>query len=132
MNAERRTIKAPLVDPETEEFWAAVDEGKLLVRTCRACIKAHHYPRTICPHCGSDDTYFQEGSGKGVIYSYSVMRRAPEPYAIAYVTLDEGPSMLTNIVDCDFDSLSIGQAVQVQFQETEGDGPAVPVFTPIG
>ncbi|MBT6093670.1 MAG: Zn-ribbon domain-containing OB-fold protein [Rhodospirillaceae bacterium] len=132
MNAQQRKIKAPMVDPETKEFWAAIDQGKLLVRTCRACGKAHHYPRTICPLCGSDDTYFVEGSGKGVIYSYSVMRRAPVPYAIAYVTLDEGPSMLTNIVDCDFDNLSIGQAVQVRFQETEGDGPAVPVFTPAG
>jgi uncharacterized OB-fold protein len=55
------------------------------------------------------------------------MRRAKEPYAIAYVTLAEGPTMMTNIVDCDFDKLSIGQAVNVVFKETEG-GPPVPMF----
>ena len=48
----------------------------------------------------------------------------------AYVTLEEGPHMLTNIVDCNFDQLEIGQKVTVTFQETEGEGPSVPVFTP--
>ena len=130
MSAEQRKITSPLIDPETEEYWNAIDDGKLLVRTCKACSKAHHYPRTICPNCGSDDTHFIEASGRGVIYTYSVMRRAPVPYAIAYVTLEEGPHMLTNIVDCDFDQLEIGQKVTVTFQETEGEGPSVPVFTP--
>ena len=78
MSAEQRKITSPLIDPETEEYWNAIDDGKLLVRTCKACSKAHHYPRTICPNCGSDDTHFIEASGKGVIYTYSVMRRAPE------------------------------------------------------
>ena len=54
-----------------------------------------------------------EASGNGTIYTYSVMRRAPMPYAIAYVTLDEGPTMMTNIVDCDLDEIRIGQAVSL-------------------
>jgi uncharacterized OB-fold protein len=70
-----------------------------------------------------------EASGRGRIYTFSVMRRAPEPYAIGYVTLDEGPSMLTNFVDCDFDKLCIGQSVRLTFTPTEG-GPPVPTFTP--
>ena len=57
------------------------------------------------------------------------MRRVKEPYAIAHVTLAEGPTMLTNIVDCDFDTLAIGQPVHVVFQETE-NGPPVPMFKP--
>jgi uncharacterized OB-fold protein len=57
------------------------------------------------------------------------MRRAKEPYAIAYVTLAEGPTMMTNIVDCDFDALDIGQPVAVVFAATE-DGPPVPMFKP--
>ena len=57
------------------------------------------------------------------------MRRAKEPYAIAYVTLAEGPTMLTNIVDCDFDTLRIGLPVNIVFEETEG-GPPVPMFRP--
>ena len=58
------------------------------------------------------------------------MRRAPVPYAIAYVTLDEGPTMMTNIVDCDLDAIRIGQAVRVVFKPTEDGGPPVPMFSP--
>jgi len=69
-------------------------------------------------------------SGHGNIYSFSVMRRALEPYAIAYVTLQEGVTLLTNIVDCDFDALRIGQAVKLAFKLSEGGFP-VPMFTPV-
>jgi hypothetical protein len=57
------------------------------------------------------------------------MRRVPVPYAIAYVTLAEGVTMMTNIVDCDLESIRIGQAVKVVFQPSEG-GPPVPMFAP--
>ena len=57
------------------------------------------------------------------------MRRAKEPYAIAYVTLAEGPTMMTNIVDCDFDALQVGQPVSIVFCDSEG-GPPVPMFRP--
>ena len=59
-----------------------------------------------------------ESSGRGTIYSVSVMKRAPEVYAVAYVTLEEGPTMMTNIVDCDFDTVAIGQKVQVTWRPT--------------
>ncbi|MEH6403523.1 MAG: OB-fold domain-containing protein [Sneathiella sp.] len=131
MMSEKRLMAAPIADPETQEFWDATRDGKFLVRYCNACSAPHHYPRTICPHCGSDDTYFKEASGNGEIYSFSVMRRVPIPYAIAYVTLEGTDiSMMTNIVDCDFDSLSIGQKVKLVFSESEGDGPPLPTFTP--
>ena len=100
-----------------------------MLRRCTACGKAHWYPRAICPHCMSDKTEWVEASGRGKIYTFSVMRRAPEPYAIGYVTLEEGPSMLTNFVDCDFDKLKIGQSVKLKFMPTEG-GPPVPMFAP--
>jgi uncharacterized OB-fold protein len=57
------------------------------------------------------------------------MKRAEVPYAIAYVTLEEGPTMITNIVDCDLDAIRIGQKVAVSFKPTEG-GPPVPMFAP--
>ena len=57
------------------------------------------------------------------------MRRVPVPYALAYVTLDEGVTMMTNIVDCDLDAIRIGQRVRVAFKPSEG-GPPVPMFTP--
>ena len=115
------------VSPETQPFWDAAAQGRLLVRTCTACGQAHHYPRTLCPFCWSDRTEWREASGRGVIYSFSVMRRAAAPYVIAYVTLAEGPTMMTNIVDADPDALAIGQAVRVVFRQSDG-GPPVPVF----
>jgi uncharacterized OB-fold protein len=124
-----RKITPPAVNPETKPFWDAAREGRFLVPFCSACSKAHWYPRAICPFCASDEVEWRQASGKGTIYTFSVMQRVKEPYAIAHVTLAEGPTMLTNIVDCDFDKLRIGQAVAVIFQETEG-GPPVPMFKP--
>jgi uncharacterized protein len=128
--AKERSIPAPLTNPETEPFWAAAREGKFLIRACTDCGKAHWYPRAICPHCFSNRTEWREGSGRGTIYSVSVMKRAPEVYAVAYVTLEEGPTMMTNIVECDFDALAIGQAVTVTWRPTQGDGPPYPQFKP--
>ena len=129
MADQARKIAAPPVTPETQPFWDAAREGRFLVPFCAACGKAHWYPRAICPFCAGDKVEWREASGKGTIYTFSVMRRVKEPYAIAHVTLAEGPTMLTNIVNCDFDKLRIGQPVAVVFQETEG-GPPVPMFKP--
>jgi hypothetical protein len=77
------------------------------------------------------ETEWRGSSGRGTIYSVSVTRRAgPEPYAIAYVTLDEGVTMLTNIVDADLDKLRIGDRVEVTFKPAEG-GARVPMFRPV-
>jgi uncharacterized protein len=128
--AQDRKIPAPVVNPENKSFFDAASNGKLLIKKCSACGEHHYYPRAICPHCFSDQTSWTESSGNGTIYSYSVMRRGtPIPYAIAYVTLAEGVTMLTNIVDCDLDAIRIGQAVRVVFKPTEG-GAAVPMFVP--
>jgi uncharacterized OB-fold protein len=126
--AERR-IPAPAVNPEIEPYFAAADSGRLLIRHCLDCARPHHYPRSICPHCFSDRTEWREADGFGSIHTYSVLARGvPVPYCIAYVTLDEGVSMLTNIVDCDFAAVRIGARVRVVFKPTDG-GPAVPMFT---
>jgi uncharacterized OB-fold protein len=127
--AQDRKISAPLVNFETQHFWDAAVDGKLLYKKCVACGEPHFYPRPFCPFCFSDKVDWQEASGRGTIYTYSVMRRAPVPYAIAYVTLAEGPTMMTNIVDCDLDAIKIGQAVKLVFKPTEG-GPPVPMFAP--
>jgi uncharacterized protein len=129
MAVHERKIAAPISSAETQEFWAAAHENRFIIRRCTACGKAHWYPRVICPFCASEETEWVEASGQGTIYSYSVMRRVPAPYAIAYVTLAEGPTMLTNIVECDLDALKIGQKVTIVFRPTE-DGPPVPMFKP--
>ena len=126
-----RNIPAPAVTIESKPFWDAATEGKFMIKRCTACGEAHWYPRALCPFCFSEKTVWEESPGEGVIYSYSVMHRSPSgPYAIGYVTLAEGPAVLTNFVDCDFDQLAIGQKVKVKFQETE-NGPPVPVFSPV-
>ncbi|HEU0155781.1 MAG TPA: zinc ribbon domain-containing protein, partial [Stellaceae bacterium] len=98
MQSETRKIQAPLPNLETQAFWDAAAQGKFMVGKCSACGRTHYYPRALCPFCFSDKTQLQQASGDGVIYTYSVMRRAPVPYAIAYVTLAEGPTVMTNIV----------------------------------
>ena len=120
-------VGTPDTNPETKPFFEGADAGKLMLRRCTSCKKVHWYPRAICPFCMSPDTEWVPGSGKGKIYSYSHMARAN--LTIAYVTLEEGPSMMTNIVDCDPDALKIGQAVKLVFKPSDKEYP-VPVFTP--
>ena len=125
---------APEVSPELREFWDATAAGRLLLRRCTACGEAIWYPRPICPFCYSSETVWEQASGRGVIYTYSVVRRGAGPYAgapyvLAYVELDEGPRMMTNIVDCRFEDLRIGQRVELVFHRTEL-GTALPRFRP--
>ncbi|MSQ88420.1 MAG: Zn-ribbon domain-containing OB-fold protein [Betaproteobacteria bacterium] len=128
--SEDRKIPAPAVNPENQAFFDAAANGKLLLKFCKTCQEYHHYPRTLCPHCFSEQTEWRDAKGVGTIHTHSVLRRGvPTPYCIAYVTLDEGVSMLTNIVDCDLDAVKIGMPVKVTFKPTEG-GPPVPMFTP--
>jgi len=130
MAAPERKIPAPEPNPETKPFWDAATEGRLLIKKCVTCGQVHFYPRAICPFCGSDKTEWVTASGRGTVYSYSVMRRVPIPYALAYVTLEEGVTMMTNIVDGDLDAIRIGQRVTVAFKPSEG-GPPVPMFRPM-
>ncbi|MEQ8230315.1 MAG: OB-fold domain-containing protein [Gammaproteobacteria bacterium] len=119
---------AAVADMALEPYWQAAREGRLLLKHCRACDRTHYYPRPLCPFCMSDDTAWREASGAGTVYSWSVERRAQPPYVIAFVTLAEGPTLLTNLVDCDPDDVAIGQAVTLGF-ETREEQP-VPVFRP--
>ncbi len=128
--SQDRPLGASITDASTEPFWAAAKEGVLKFRRCTACAKPNWYPRAVCPYCFGD-TDWEASKGTGEIYSVSVTRRAgPIPYAIAYVRLDEGVTMLTNITDCDLDSLKIGQRVKLVFKPTE-DGNHLPMFTPV-
>ena len=130
MIPERR-FAAPMVDSANAPFWQAAAEGVLLIKRCNACGEAHWYPRPFCPHCGSEHTDWVTASGSGTVYSFTVTRKAgPVPYVLAYVTLDEGVTMLTNLVDAEIEALHIGQRVNVVFRQAEGGG-AVPVFTPV-
>lgn len=128
MTDRQRVPMAPTPNVETRRFWEAADEGQLLVKRCTQCGSLHYYPRALCPFCYGE-TEWAQTKGEGEIYSFSIMRRAPVPYAIAYVTLDEGPTIMTNIVDCDFDDIRIGQRVRLTYREAE-DGQNVAMFAP--
>jgi len=126
----------PNVNPETEPFWEAAAEGRFLVRECSDCGLVYYYPRALCPDCFSDDVEWLETDGEGEIYSFSTAYRMegwPEedlPLVVAYVELDEGPRVMTNVVDCDPDALAIGDRVEARFVDTE-EGIGIPVFAPL-
>ncbi len=127
----QRNIPSPPMSVENEAFWAAANEGKLMIPRCKDTGQFFWYPRNLSPFTLSNNVELVEASGKGTIYTYSVMRRADPQYVIAYVTLEEGITMMTNIVDCDYDTVAVGQAVELDFYETE-NGQKVPVFKPVG
>ncbi len=127
--AQDRTIAAPPIYPDNQEFWAGTAAGKLLVKHCTTCGKPHWYPRPQCPFCMSDQTVWKESAGAGTVYSFSISRRVgPVPYAIAYVRLDDGVTMMSNIVDCDLDAVRIGWRVRLVMKASEG-GTMLPMFT---
>jgi uncharacterized OB-fold protein len=117
--------------PETRPFWAAAAEGRLLLKGCRDCGRAHWYPRVVCPLCGSLNTEWRDASGEGTLYAFSEIQRAEPPCVLAYVRLAEGPTLLTHVVDADAASLRIGQPVRMRMQAAP-EGRYVPVFAPAG
>ena len=121
-------IPVPVINPETQAFWDATAEGQLLIKKCSDCGKVHYYPRSICPYCMSDNTAWLQCSGKGKIYSFSIMRKAKVPYCIAYVALEEGVTMMTNIIKTNLDEIAIDMEVVLNFVEN-GQGSALPYFT---
>jgi uncharacterized OB-fold protein len=145
MNESRQLpVPVPEVNPETAPFWAATARGELLVKQCEDCASLIWYPRSVCPECGSLRTRWQQVSGRGRIYSYTVNRRGEGayrdhgPYVLAYVELDEGPRLMTNIVapdegtdgsTLDHGELAVGLPVEVVFHDT-GEGSALPRFRP--
>ena len=127
---------APPVTPETSEFWAATAEGRLLLKRCLDCASVIWYPRVICPHCSSLRTEWFAASGRGTIYSYTVNHRGEgayqglPPFVLAYVELDEGPRLMTNIVGAHHAELAVGLPVAAVFHDT-ADGAALPRFQPM-
>ena len=106
------------------------------MQRCRNCGIIRFYPRALCPDCLSSDTVWVRCSGKGTVYSYTVTFqnhakgfRERLPYVLAYVELEEGPRVLTNIVDCAVDTVRIGMAVEVTFEDIT-DAVTLPKFRP--
>ena len=122
-------VGTPDTNPETKPFFDGCAAGKLVLPQCVDTKKFIWYPRGISPFTlGAVE--WKEVSGKGKVYTYSVMERANPPYVIAYVELAEGPKMMTNIVGCDPKDVKIGMDVKLTWIQTEDGGPQLPFFTP--
>lgn len=126
----------PEIDWESRAYWEGAGRGELVLQRCRACQVVQHRPRGFCVSCFSDDIEHFVASGRGEVHTYSIVRqnqmprfRDALPYVVAYVQLEEGPQLLTNIVDCEPEAVSIGMSVRVDFVPME-DGLGVPRFVP--
>lgn len=114
--------RKPHTNIETQEFWEGCGQGRFLVPRCNNCAHLIWYPRQFCTECGQMEVTWEEMSGRGSVYSYSISNRGQgefaeaAPYVLAYVELEEGPRVLTNIVDCDPSTVEVGQAVTVVFE----------------
>ena len=124
-----RVIPAPAVDPTSRPFWEAAREGRLLIGLCRDTGRHFWPPRGASPFTLSANVALVEARGTGRVYSYTVMR-VGTPFMPAYVELEEGPRVFTNIAECAPEAVRIGMAVRVRFVATEGEGVLVPVFGP--
>lgn len=135
---ERRYTKPlPRVDEESKGFWEACGRHELYVQRCRTCGASRYYPRALCPQCLGNDTQWVLSSGKGTVYTYTVthQNQAPGfrdslPYVLAYVELEEGVRMLTNIVGCDPNAVKIGMPVEVVFEDVTPEA-TLPKFKPL-
>jgi len=116
----------PSVNDDTRPFFEAAREHRLVVQRCLACGVHRHPPRPMCPHCASFDAEFDEVSGRGTLFTYSVVHqpfhpamRDVVPYVVAVIELEEtgGTRLTSNLVDAPLDGLRAGLAVEVVFEE---------------
>jgi uncharacterized OB-fold protein len=127
---------APMVTQANAEFWAATAEGRFQLQRCNECDTVLWFPRRHCPSCWAENVSTFDANGKGVIYSFTIIRKGAMaykdsgPFVVAYVELAEGPRVMTNIVDCDVETVKVGMPVEVVFHDT-GGGNALYRFRPV-
>lgn len=126
----------PPVDPAIAEYWSAAADGRLVLPKCKDCGFVHWYPRPFCPDCSSRNIEWIDSNGDGEIYSFTITRRGQgayrdaAPFVLAYVELDEGPRVLSNIVDADLESIAIGDRVTATFDPVPDEQAALLRFRP--
>jgi len=120
----------PEPDGETQPFWDGIAEGRLRLQRCRACERYVFYPRSVCPHCMAAGLEWTDATGRGAVHAFTVVHRAPPgftedaPYVVAMIELEEGPRMLTRLLDVAPGDAEIGMKVEVAI---EGE-PRLPYF----
>lgn len=116
--------------PAATPYLEALAEGRLLIKHCSACGSAHFYPREHCPFCGHAPTEWLATRGVGTVYSFSIVRGARRPTAVAVVELPEGPRITTSVIDADVFGLRIGDPVELHVSEGAEGVPAATFTTP--
>ena len=134
MNGSTRPQPGP--DHVTAPFWDAAARGELIVQRCLRCGAAQHYPRAMCRACAGR-TAWEKCSGRGTVYTFSVVRQnrpppfdALVPYVVAMIDLEEGARVMGNVTGCDPADVRIGMDVEVWF-EPLGAGRALPQWRPV-
>src|SRR5215469_16769924 len=125
----------PSVTEDSEVFWSAADDSRLVAQRCSACGALRHPPRPMCPHCHSVDFELQELSGRGTVYSFAVLHHPQNPafeYPVlaALIDLEEGVRLMSNLRGLEPSEIRIGMPVVVSYAPTVG-GHQVPVFEPV-
>ncbi|MCK1675185.1 Zn-ribbon domain-containing OB-fold protein [Bradyrhizobium sp. 150] len=127
----------PVATPETKHFWDGASQGRLVVQQCQQCEHTYFPPRPFCCECGSRDVAPRECSGRARLYSYVISHRAAPgfeaPYSIAVVELEEGPRLMTNIVNVPQtpEALVLDMPLRVTFKELSTE-ITLPLFEPQG
>ena len=130
--------KRPLPEPtpETQHFWDGCREGELRLQRCKSCSHTYFPPRDFCPACSAREVEIVKASGKATLDSYIINHRprpdfGEEPHSIAVVELEEGPRMMTNIVDCPQtpEALELDMPLEVTFERAT-DEISLPKFRP--
>jgi uncharacterized OB-fold protein len=135
--ADRSRLPVPKPTPETEHFWQGAKNGQLKLQRCTDCSGVYFPPRPFCPSCASRDVEIFDATGKATLYSYVINHRPHPafdgPYSIAVVELEEGPRMMTNIVNVDQtpEALVLDMPLEVVF-EALTDDISLPYFQPAG
>ena len=126
----------PIVTNFSAGFWEATKRKELVLQYCPAAGKFQHFPRPVSIYTGSRNLEWRPVSGLGGVYAVTVTRRGPaafrgrEPYVVATIELDEGVRFLSNVVNCDPETVAVGMRVRVTWDALE-DGLHYPVFEPV-
>jgi uncharacterized OB-fold protein len=127
----------PHPNPETAPYWEGCREQKLLIQRCSSCGHHQFYPRILCTECTSQQVEWVSACGRGKVVSFTIVRQAISeayaadvPYVIALIQLDEGPTMMSNVIQSDPESVMVGMPVEVIF-EAWSEEITVPKFCPL-
>ena len=123
--------------PETQGYWDAAAQGQLAIQRCQDCKKCYFPPAPVCPHCSSRDVVWETMSGRATLYSYVITLspwpfwELPAPMSVATVALEEGPRLLSTVVDCEQSPTALTIDMQlVATWRKFGDGPKLLCFAP--